>query len=121
MAWTERLDPQLLHVTKLRRFSPLERLQSISSEFHLEDTRNVLCIWGTARLAGDVFDNVPPEHVLNLLLLEATLDDQPAVTSDGTAGTQLSEQELCDVLLGTLHALADLGNVGENGLLVAFT
>jgi hypothetical protein len=85
-----------------------------------ENSRNLLCVWRTARLARDVFDNVPPEHVLNLLLLEATLDDQPAVASDGTAGTQLGEQELCNMLLGTLHALANLGDVGEDGLLVAF-
>jgi hypothetical protein len=28
-----------------------------------------------ARLAGNILDNVPPQDVLNLLLLEATLDD----------------------------------------------
>lgn len=83
--------------------------------------QNLLGVWRTARLASDVFDNVPPENVLNLLLLETTLDDQSAITSHGTAGTQLSEQELCDVLLGTFHPLADLGDVGEDGLLVAFT
>src|SRR5690242_16176792 len=82
---------------------------------------NILCVWGAAGLAGDVFDNVPPQHVLDLLLLETTLDDQAARTVDGTAGTQFSEQELSDVLVGTLHPLANLGDVGEDGLLVSFT
>lgn len=65
--------------------------------------------------------NVSAQNVLNLLLLEATLDDKASATVDGTRGTQLSEQELGNVLIGTLHALADLGNVGEDGLLVTFT
>jgi hypothetical protein len=82
---------------------------------------NVLCVWGTAGLAGDVFDNVPPEDVLNLLLLETTLDDQTAGAVNGTASTQFGEQELGNVLVGTLHPLANLGDVGEDGLLVSFT
>ena len=82
---------------------------------------DLLGIWRTAGLACDVFDNVSPQNVLDLLLLETTLDDQSALTSHGTTGTQLGEQELCNVLLGTLHPLADLGDVGEDGLLVSFT
>lgn len=33
-------------------------------------------IRGSACFAGNVFYNVPPQNVLNLLLLETTLDDQ---------------------------------------------
>jgi hypothetical protein len=84
-------------------------------------TLGEVCVGGAARLASDVLDNVTPENVLNLLLLESTLDDEAARTVDGTAGTQFGEQELGDVLVGTLHPLANLGNVGEDGLLVAFT
>ena len=65
--------------------------------------------------------NIPPEDVLNLLLLESTLDDQSPRTIDGTTRTQLGEQELCDVLVCSLHTLADVGNVGKDGLLVSFT
>lgn len=43
--------------------------------------------------------DISSENVLNLLLLETTLDDQAASTIDGTTRTQLSEQELHDVLL----------------------
>lgn len=68
------------------------------------------------RLAGHVLDNVAAQHVLDLLLLEAALNDEAAGAVDGTRGTQFGEQELCDVLLGTLHALGDLGDVGEDGL-----
>ena len=81
---------------------------------------NLLCVWGTASLAGDIFYDVPPENVLNLLLLETTLDDQTAGAVDGTAGSQFGEQELSNVLVGTLHPLANFGNVGEDGLLVSF-
>ena len=81
----------------------------------------LLCIWGAASLAGNIFDNVPPENVLNLLLLETTLDDQTAGTVDGTAGSQFGEQELSNVLVGTLHPLANFGDVGEDSLLVSFT
>tara|TARA_R110002003_G_scaffold1005_2_gene21962 strand:+ start:16066 stop:16491 length:426 start_codon:yes stop_codon:yes gene_type:complete len=94
---------------------------SVSILDRITFAENLLGVWRTARLAGDILNDVPPEDVLNLLLLEATLDDQPAVTSHGTARTQLSKQKLCDVFLGTLHPLADLCNVGEDGLLVAFT
>ena len=82
---------------------------------------NVLCVRGTAGLASDVFDDVPPENVLDLLLLETTLDNQTSGTVNGTAGTQFGEQELGNVLVSTLHPLANLGNVGEDGLLVSFT
>jgi hypothetical protein len=82
---------------------------------------NVLCVGRAAGLAGDVFDNVSPENVLDLLLLETTLDNKTAGTVDGTAGTQFGEQELGDVLVGTFHPLANLGDVCEDGLLVSFT
>lgn len=82
---------------------------------------DVLCIGGTASLAGDIFDDVPPEDVLDLFLLEATLNNKTTGTVDGTTGTQLGEQELSNVLVGTLHPLANLSDVGEDGLLVSFT
>lgn len=85
------------------------------------DLKNVLCVGRTAGLAGDVFDDVSPQNVLDLLLLETTLDDKTARTVNGTAGTQFGKQELSDVLIGTLHPLANLGDVGEDGLLVSFT
>jgi hypothetical protein len=53
--------------------------------------------------------------------LETTLDNQTTATVNTTTGTQLSEQELHDVVVGTLHALADIGNVGENGTTVTLT
>ena len=56
-----------------------------------------------------------------MLLLETALNDQTPSFGDGTARTQLSKQKLGDVLLGTLHPLANLGEVCEDGLLVAFT
>jgi hypothetical protein len=67
------------------------------------------------------FDDIPTENVLNLFLLETTLDDQATTAVYGARCTQLSEQELRHVFVRSFHALADFGNVGEDGLLVAFS
>lgn len=64
--------------------------------------------------------DIPPQNVLQLLLLELAANDQPLATVHGTAGTQLGEQELRDVLVVPLHALANVGNVCKDGLLVSF-
>lgn len=98
-----------------------ETVQQLAYQKGQKYTIDILCVWRTACLAGDVFDNVPPENVLDLLLLETTLDNETARTVDGTTGTQFGKQELGDVLVGTLHPLANLGDVGEDGLLVSFT
>ena len=68
-----------------------------------------------------VITNITTEDVLDLLLLETTLDNKTSRSIDGTTGTQLSEQVLGDVLIGTLHALANLVDIGEDRLLVSFT
>lgn len=65
--------------------------------------------------------DISSEDVLNLLLLETTLDNQTSGTVDTSAGTQFGEQELHNVVVRTLHTLADIGNVGENGTTVTFT
>ena len=52
--------------------------------------------------------------------MELSANDQTLGTVDTARGTQLGEQELGDVLIVTLHAFADIGDVGENGLLVSF-
>lgn len=54
-------------------------------------------------------------------LLETTFDDESAGAVDGTRGTKFSKQVSREMLLGTLHALADISNVGKDGLSVAFT
>ena len=59
--------------------------------------------------------------MLDLLLLEATLNDKTAGTVDGAGGTHFREHVLDNVLRLPVHTLADIGNVGEDGLLVAFT
>jgi len=74
-----------------------------------------------ACLARHVLDDVLAQHVLQLLRLETTLDDQTSGACGRAARTQFGEQECGDVLLGPLHTLADLWEVGENGLLIAFS
>ena len=59
--------------------------------------------------------------MLDLFLLEATLDDETTRAVDGTSGTHFGEHVLDDVLWLPVHTLADIGDVGEDGLLVAFT
>lgn len=65
--------------------------------------------------------DISSQHVLDLFLLETTLDDQPPASIHGTTRTQFSKQELSYVLICTLHAFADVGDVGKDGLLVSFT
>ena len=95
-----------------------------------------------ARLAGDVLDcgrrcqpstrqcqwlewtgrtDVTTQNVLDLLLLETTLDDKAPRAVDGAGGTHFREHVLDDVLGLPVHTFADVGDVGEDGLLVAFT
>jgi len=80
-----------------------------------------LCVGRSARLAGHIFDDIAPEHVLDLLLLESSLDDQSFTAVHTAARTQFCEQKLGDVLVVAVHALADFRNVRKNGLLVSFT
>jgi hypothetical protein len=72
-----------------------------------------------ARLARDVLDDVPAEDVLDLLLLEAALDDEARGAVDGAGRAHLREHELDDVLGLSVHALADVADVREDRLLVA--
>lgn len=65
--------------------------------------------------------DVATEDLLDLLLLKATLDDQPTGAIHGTRGTHLREHVLDDMLGLPVHPLADVGDVGEDRLLVAFT
>lgn len=70
---------------------------------------------------GKAHTNVTPQDVLQLLLLEATLDDQALASVDGTRSSQLRKQERSDVLLASLHLLADFADVDEDTLPVTFT
>lgn len=70
---------------------------------------------------GKSHTDVSSENVLNLLLLETTLDNQTSATVHTAAGTQFGEQELHNVVVGTLHTLADVGDVGEDSTTVTFT
>ena len=59
--------------------------------------------------------------MLNLLLLETTLDDKASGAVDGAGGTHFREHVLDDVLGLPVHTFADVGDVGEDRLLVTFT
>ena len=63
--------------------------------------------------------DVSSQHVLDLLLLEFALDDETACAVDGSGGAHFSEEELDDVFGLSMHAFADVGHVGEDGLFVA--
>jgi len=78
-------------------------------------------VWGAAGLASYILHDVSTQNVFDLLLLETTLDDETLASINTTTGTQLSKEVRGDVLIGSLHALADLRDVGEDGLLVTFT
>ena len=65
--------------------------------------------------------DVSTKDVLDLLLLETTLDDETAGTINGPGSTHFSEHVLYDVLRLPVHAFADVGDVGKDGLLVTLT
>lgn len=70
-------------------------------------------------MTGDVLLDVPTQHVLDLFGLEASLDDQLRVAVHRSASTQLSEQEVQQVLILSVQHPADLCEVGEGRLLRA--
>lgn len=78
-------------------------------------------VGAAAGFACNIFNDISSQDVLNLLLLETTLNDQTPATVDTAAGTQFGEQELHDVVVRTLHTLADVGDVREDGTTVTFT
>jgi hypothetical protein len=55
-------------------------------------------VGGAAGVAGDILLDVSTQHNFYLLLLETTLDDQLAVAVHRAACTQLSKQEVEQVL-----------------------
>lgn len=79
------------------------------------------CLWTLAGLADDVFGDVSSENVFDLLGLETTTNNETLGAVDGTDSTQLGEKELNDVLWLTVHTLADVDDVGEDGLLGAIS
>lgn len=87
-------------------------LEEVESGVFLEDR-----VRGTTGVAGDVLLDVSTEDVLDLLGLEATLDDQLRVSVNGTTGTQLSEQKVQQMLLLSVQHFANLCEVGERRLL----
>lgn len=87
-----------------------------------EEQPGVLLEDGFGRAAGvarHVLLDVPPQHVLDLLRLEAALDDELGVAVDGTARAQLGEQKVQQVLRLSMQRFADFGKVGKRRLLGA--
>ena len=65
--------------------------------------------------------DVSSQDVLDLRLREATTDNEAARAVDGARRTQLGEHELDSVLWLTMHTLANVSDVAEDGLLVSFS
>lgn len=74
-----------------------------------------------ACFACDVFNNVSSQHRLHLLRLELTLQHQSLFTVNGTRGTQLSKQELNQVLWVSLQNRSNVLDVGKQRLLRTFS
>ena len=95
MAVTLRREPQELQVIKYSLFSPL--LSSVSGDLHvLQVTYSTALQSINVTLNDDlIFEgltDISSQHVLDLLLLEATLDNQTPAPINGTTRTQFSEQ-----------------------------
>lgn len=99
MAATERREPHELQVTKYRRFSPL--LSSVSGLRQvLQVTYSTVMVRkGDIHTERDRHTDVSSKDVLELLLLETTLDNQTSGTVDTSTGTQFGEQELHNVVV----------------------
>ena len=80
MAVTERLLPQELQVTKYRRFSPL--LSSVSGDLQVLQVTyspgvNCQCLGAECtEEPGAELTEISPQHVLDLLLLNPSIDHQ---------------------------------------------
>lgn len=65
--------------------------------------------------------NVSPQNVLHVLLGVTTLDDESVRTIDRTTRSQLGKEERNDVLVLSVHLLANVGQVGKDRLLVTLS
>ena len=65
--------------------------------------------------------DVMSQDVLDLLLLELASDNETTSPIDRARCTQLGKQILNGVFRWSVHTLADVGDVGEHGLLVSFS
>jgi len=72
-------------------------------------------------VTGDILLDVATQHVLDLFGLEATLDDQLLVAVHGTAGTQLGQQEVEQMLGQAMKRFRNVHEVGKGGLLGSHT
>lgn len=95
---TTNLTLHLSSLSNLGRETSLDRRHGSSRSARVagDERETVLSlaqlgIGRSAGLARHVLDDVFSQHVLQLLGLETTLDDQPRTSVDGTAGTQLGE------------------------------
>lgn len=69
----------------------------------------------------DGLTDILSEHILDLLLCISPLHHQSLRTVHGPLRAQLRIQELNDVFGLAVHPSADIGDVGEDGLLRAFS
>ena len=86
------LEPTLNRVNRPPRPAALARNKEDSVLLGEERVRRF------AGLAGDVLDEVAPEDVFDLFLLEPAFDDEASGAVDGAGGTHFGEEELDDVL-----------------------
>lgn len=74
----------------------LDRAPRVAGHALQEEQPRLLVQDGVGRpagMAGDVLLDVPPQHVLDVLLLETAFHDELAVAVDGAHGAQLGRQE----------------------------
>mmetsp|Transcript_16695 Transcript_16695/g.28658 ORF Transcript_16695/g.28658 Transcript_16695/m.28658 type:complete len:291 (+) Transcript_16695:301-1173(+) len=79
------------------------------------------CVHAFAAAAQHVLSNVAPQHRLERLWQEASLDHQSLLSVQRPAGTQLCQQVHAHMLLLPVHGLAQVHEVGEHCLFGAFT
>ena len=87
MAVTDRLEPHELHVTKYRRFSPLlSSVSGLRQVLHVTYSTISRSLSAYVQTYGEYrmswLTDIPSQHILNLLLLESTLDNQSPASVD---------------------------------------
>ena len=65
--------------------------------------------------------DITPQDVLNLLLLETTLDNETSGSVNRAVRTHFSKHELNNVFRRSVHPLANITHIRKHGLLVPFT
>ena len=118
MAETVRVDPHDSHCTKNNLFS---LVSNVSADLHVLHVTYSTKQSSVFRNSYSRLTDILLEQVLNLFLLESTLDNQTLRTIDRARCSHFSKQVLNNVLGLSAHTLADIGKIRKGSLFRTFS